>query len=72
VPWGHLVSFIRTVTVGSGLAPGQPPFRGSRTVTASGESHPALKLSPQTIARVDGADEETDATETILGYASKA
>ena len=46
------VSSIRTLTVGPGLAPGQPRIRGSRTsgvatpVTASGDFHPALKTTP--------------------------
>ena len=36
-------SSIRTVTVGPGVSPGQPPKRWVADYTASGESHPALK-----------------------------
>lgn len=36
-------------TVGIGISPIQPYCYGSRTFTAGGESHPALKIFSQTI-----------------------
>ena len=48
-PYHYIVSFIRTLTVGPGITPGQQPHlqlvAGLRAMplTAGGESHPALK-----------------------------